>query len=73
MQRDVEKATTRHYFVQSLRRIADAVETGESFRIQIAGTRITVPADAALSVEHEAADGAHEIELQLQWTDATDA
>lgn len=69
MERDVEKATTRDYFVQTLRRIADAVEQGEGFRIQIAGQRLSVPADAALSIEHEAEDGENEIELQLKWSD----
>lgn len=69
MERDVTKDTTRDYFVQTLRRIADAVEKGESFRIQIAGERLSVPADANLSVEHEASDGEHEIELQLTWKD----
>jgi amphi-Trp domain-containing protein len=69
MERDVTKDTTRDYFVQTLRRIADAVEKNESFRIQIAGERLSVPADAGLSVEHEASDGAHEIELQLTWRD----
>lgn len=71
MERDVEKLTTTEYFVQTLRRVADAVEAGEAFRIQIAGERITVPADAQLSVEHEVEDGAHEIELQLKWSAAS--
>lgn len=67
MDRDVEKDCTPQYFVESLRRIADAVERGEAFRIQVAGTRFTVPVRAALSIEHEAEDGAHELELQLKW------
>jgi amphi-Trp domain-containing protein len=69
MERDVKKAVTREYFAQTLRRLADAVEAGESFRIQIAGTRLTVPADAELGVEHEAEDGHHEVELQVSWDD----
>jgi amphi-Trp domain-containing protein len=68
--RDVERDCTATYFVQTLRRIADAVEAGEAFRIQVGGTRFEVPAGAALSVEHEVEDGAAELELQLKWTGA---
>jgi len=71
--RDVERDCTPEYFATTLRRIADAVEDGASFRIQVAGTRFTVPADAALSVEHEVDEGTEELELQLKWpADATD-
>ena len=69
MQRDVEKITNREYFATTLRRIADAVEQGESFRIQVEGHRLTVPADAELSVEHEAGGGLEELELQFKWGD----
>ena len=67
MERDVEKITDREYFAQTLRRVADAVENGESFRIQVAGHRFTVPADATMSVEHEAEEGEEELELQFSW------
>jgi amphi-Trp domain-containing protein len=66
--RDVERDTTPASFAATLRRIADAVEAGESFRIQVVNKRFTVPANASLSVEHEAEDGEHELELQLKWT-----
>lgn len=65
--RDVERNCTTETFVSTLRRLADAVEAGEPFRIQVAGQRFTVPAAAELSIEHEAADGAEELELQLRW------
>lgn len=67
MERDVEKITDREYFAKTLRRVADAVESGESFRIQVAGHRFTVPADAVMSVEHEAEEGEEELELQFRW------
>lgn len=67
MERDVEKITDREYFATTLRRVADAVEKGESFRIQVAGHRFTVPADAVMSVEHEAEEGEEELELQFKW------
>jgi amphi-Trp domain-containing protein len=66
--RDVEKDCTTDYFVTTLRRIADAVEAGEEFRIQVGGKRFNVPKDAELSVEHEASDGDEELELQLKWS-----
>lgn len=68
MERDVEKVTDRAYFAKTLRRAADAVEAGESFRIQVAGHRFTVPAEATISIEHEAGDGEEELELQFTWT-----
>lgn len=65
--RDVERDCTPQTFVETLRRLADALESGDSFRIQVAGKRFTVPADAALSIEHEDEGGEEELELQLKW------
>ena len=65
--RDVERGVTREQFVATLRRVADSLEAGESFRIQVANKRFSVPVDAELSVEHEASDGEEELELQLRW------
>ena len=66
--RDVERLKNRDAFVATLRRVADALEKGESFRIQVAEQRLTVPADAALSVEHEVQGDQHELELQFRWS-----
>jgi amphi-Trp domain-containing protein len=65
--RDVERNCTTETFVTTLRRLADALEAGESFRIQVAGKRFTIPSSAELSIEHEAEDGDEELELQLRW------
>lgn len=54
-------------FVATLRRVADALESGQGVRIQVAGKRFTIPAGAALSIEHEADGGDEELELQLRW------
>ncbi|HEY8945293.1 MAG TPA: amphi-Trp domain-containing protein [Polyangiaceae bacterium] len=54
-------------FVATLRRVADAIERGESFRIQVLEQRITVPADAELSIEHEAEGSHEELEVQFRW------
>jgi len=67
--RDVERNITPAAFAALLRRVADAVEAGEPFRIQVVNQRFTVPAGASLSVEHEAEDGDHELELQLRWSE----
>ena len=51
-----------------LRRLADALEGGTTFRIQVAGERIRVPKRARFSVEHERGDDEEEIEFQLKWS-----
>jgi len=65
--RDLEKDYPRKDFVAKLRRLADALETGQSFSIQVAGERLHVPADAVFNIEHERAGGSEELEFQLQW------
>ncbi len=72
MGRDVERDCSVEEFVTTLRRIADALEKEESFRIQVRGLRFTVPASAELSIEHEADDGDEELELQLKWQSKDD-
>ena len=44
--RDIEKSYATSEFVAKLRRLADALETGEKFEIQIDGERIYVPVRA---------------------------
>ena len=67
-ERDIEKDVSPSYFAETLRRIADAVESGSSFRIQVANQRFTVPAAASLVIEHEVEDGDEELSLELQWS-----
>lgn len=59
-------------FVDTLRRLADALEAGESFRIQVQNRRFTVPADADIVIEHEVDDGSEELALELQWESRDD-
>jgi amphi-Trp domain-containing protein len=54
--------------VAKLRRLADALETGKKFEIQVAGERIYVPARAEFNIEHEREGNGEEIEFQLKWT-----
>jgi len=67
--RDVEKSYPKHDFIAKLRRLADALETGASFPIQVAGERLRIPRDVLFNIEHEAAGGEHELEFQLRWTE----
>ena len=71
-ERDVERIASVPDFVAKLRRLADALESGGSFRVQVAGERFRVPRHAELSVEHERSDGMEEVELQLRWSIASD-
>ena len=68
--RDLERTYTRAQFVAKLRRLADALEAGAPFTIQVAGERLRVPADAELVVEHERAGGVDEVEFQVRWPSA---
>ncbi|MGH6865788.1 MAG: amphi-Trp domain-containing protein [Methyloceanibacter sp.] len=66
--RDMEKDYPLAQFVEKLRRLADAVENGERFEIQIAGERIYVPVRAQYNLAHEKGDGEEEIEFQIKWS-----
>jgi amphi-Trp domain-containing protein len=65
--RDLERSYTRAQFVAKLRRLADALEAGTPFTIQVASERLRIPADATFNVEHERAAGVQELEFQLRW------
>lgn len=65
--RDIEKTYSTGQFVEKLRRLADCLEKGERFDIQIARERIYVPQDAVFNVEHEREKGQEEIEFQIKW------
>ena len=73
--RDLTASYSGGEFAAKLRRLADALESGRPFRIQIAGERFTVPRSAHFNVEHERAGGEEEVEFQLRWStaDASDA
>jgi amphi-Trp domain-containing protein len=65
--RDIEKDYPLPQFIDKLRRLADALERGERFEIQIAGERISVPAKAQFNLEHERSADSEEIEFQIKW------
>lgn len=70
MRPEIEKAVSRKAFVSKLRRLADALERGEPFAIQVAGRRVAIPRAAACGIEHEREAGVEEIEFQIAWKPA---
>jgi amphi-Trp domain-containing protein len=67
-ERDIEKVYRPSQFVSKLRRLADCIESGRRFRIQIAGERIAIPPDALINIEHEREGDQEEVEFQLKWS-----
>ena len=65
--RDLTRGYTRAQFVAKLRRLADAIETGQAFMIQVAGERMRIPADAVFNIEHERSGADNGLEFQLLW------
>lgn len=66
--RDIEKTYPLPQFIEKLRRLADALENGQRFEIDIAGERVSVPVRATYNVEHEREAGQEEIEFQIKWS-----
>lgn len=66
--RDLTRTYGRVQFVAKLRRLADAIESGQAFTIQVAGERLRVPAEAEFNIEHERSGDRQELEFQLLWS-----
>ena len=67
-ERDLTRTYSRSQFAAKLRRLADSIETGKAFTIQVAGERLRIPADAVFNVEHERSGDEQELEFQLIWS-----
>jgi len=65
--RDFEKEYPIKSFITKLRRLADCLEQGKKFKIQISGEKISVPSEATINIEHEREGKNEEIEFQLKW------
>jgi amphi-Trp domain-containing protein len=65
--RDIEINCSTEQFIEKLRRLADSLESGDPFSIQISGERLTIPKNAVFSVEHERKDEKQEVEFQIKW------
>ncbi|MFP5350080.1 MAG: amphi-Trp domain-containing protein [Gammaproteobacteria bacterium] len=68
--REIERQYSRNAFARKLRRLADALERGNGFALQVAGRRVAVPRAAACAIVHERDGGAEEIEFQIAWNSA---
>jgi amphi-Trp domain-containing protein len=67
-ERDVEKSYSNKEVVAKLRRLADALEAGRDFKIQIAGERVSVPPDATVEFEYQRDGDEEEVEIEVKWT-----
>jgi amphi-Trp domain-containing protein len=65
--RDIEKGYSSRQFAAKLRRLAECIEQGRRFRIQVAGERVSVPPNAIINIEHEREGNEEEVEFQLKW------
>ena len=65
--RDIERTYPRRQFIAKIRRLADALESGKRFTIQVGGERIAIPAGAVVNIEHERESGQEELEFQIKW------
>lgn len=66
-ERDIERDVPPRQFAEKLRRLADCIENGKPFRIQVAGERVSIPLSATISIEHERLGDEEELEFQLRW------
>ena len=65
--RDIEEGYSVKQTVAKLRRLADCIEQGKPYRIQVAGENINVPANAKFNIEHEREGNNDELEFQFKW------
>lgn len=66
--RDLTRTYSRSQFAAKLRRLADSIEEGKAFTIQVAGERMRIPADVTFNIEHERSGKQEELEFQVIWT-----
>ena len=64
---EVEKGYSGKATAEKLRRLAEAIEQGKAFEIQVKGQRIYVPADAEIDFEYERTENIHELEVEIKW------
>lgn len=63
--RDIEITYALPEFIAELRRLADALESGELFDLD--GEQIAIPDDAVFLIEHERDEDGEEISFELKW------
>lgn len=63
----LEKSYSKGAMASKLRRLADAVENSDGFRIMLEKQRIYVPVDAWIEFEYEESDDECELEIEIKW------
>jgi amphi-Trp domain-containing protein len=66
-EKEVEKSYSNREVAAKLRRLADALEAGRAFEIQVAGERIYVPPYATVEFEYERSGEEEELEIEVKW------
>ncbi len=66
-EKEVEKSYANRDSAAKLRRLAEALEEGKAFEIQIAGQRVYVPASASVEFEYSREGDEEEIEIEVKW------
>jgi amphi-Trp domain-containing protein len=64
---EVEKGYSNKQTAEKLGRLAESIEQGKPFEIQVSGQRIYVPADAEIAFEYEKIADIHELEVEIKW------
>ena len=65
---EIEKGYEKKEIAAKLRRLAEALEQGRAFEIQVASRRIYVPADAEIVFEYEQGEDEDELEVEIKWS-----
>ena len=66
-EKEVEKSYANRDTAAKLRRLAEALEEGKAFEIQIAGERVYVPAYATVEFEYAREGDDEEVEIEVKW------
>ncbi len=66
-EKEVEKSYSNKEVAAKLRRLAESLEEGKAFEIQIAGERVYVPAHASIEFEYAREGDEEEIEIEVKW------
>ena len=68
IEKDVEKSYSNKGVAAKLRRLADALEQGRTFDIQVAGERVRVPPRAEVEFEYQREGDEEELEIEVKWS-----
>lgn len=63
----MEKKYSNKAFLAKMKRLADSLENGKAFVIQVKGKKIRIPANSEISIEFEKDGKQNELEFQIKW------